>query len=141
MGSGLTVRARCERDCVIVTITGDVDIATAPLLRERLAKMAAAGTPVVVDLDRVSFIDAAGLGALVGAASQAAAHGTTVRVVCARPRIRRLFRLTDLDRSLRLARTLAEARQALAAKETTARNTPAGTLTAPADLRLHLPAV
>src|ERR1700761_3203244 len=82
MGSGLTVRARCERDCVIVTITGDVDIATAPLLRERLARMAAAGTPVVVDLDRVSFIDAAGLGALVGAASQAAAHGTTVRVVC-----------------------------------------------------------
>jgi anti-anti-sigma regulatory factor len=89
----------------------------------------------------VSFIDAAGLGALVAAASQAAAHGTTVRVVCSRPRIRRLFRLTDLDRSLRLARTLAEARQGLAAEETAARNTPAGTSEAPADLRFHLPAL
>ena len=140
-GSGLTIRARRAQGCVIATIAGEVDIATVALLRERLSTMTVAGSHVVVDLDRVSFIDAAGLGALVGAASQAAAHGGTLRVVCARPRIQRLFRLTDLDRHLRLASTLAEARQALTVEETPAGITPADASVIPADLRLHLPVV
>ena len=46
----------------------DVDIVTAPRLRARLAALAAAGRPVMVDLDQGRFIDAAGLGALAGAA-------------------------------------------------------------------------
>ena len=63
----------------------------------------------MADLDRVSFIDAAGLGALAGAARRAAAAGTSLRVVCARPRIRRLFRVAGLDQAMPSARTLDEA--------------------------------
>ncbi|HEX3192820.1 MAG TPA: STAS domain-containing protein [Streptosporangiaceae bacterium] len=44
-------------------------------MRERLFTLASAGRPLVADLDRVSFIDAAGLGVLAAAARQAAAHG------------------------------------------------------------------
>ena len=124
---------------MIAAITGDVDIATVAQLRERLSRMMVTGAPLIVDLDRVSFIDAAGLGVLAGAASQAAAHGATVRVVCARPRIRRLFRLTDLDRPLRLARTVAEALQAVTADKTIAIDTPPGSPAVPAGLGLHLP--
>jgi anti-anti-sigma factor len=75
---------------------------------------------VIADLDQVSFIDASGLGALVGAARRAAAHGTSLHVVCARAQTRQLFHLTGLDRQLHLARTLTEALQALTAPGTPA---------------------
>ena len=75
----------------------------------------ASGRPLVADLDRVSFIDSAGLSALVGAAKRAAACGGSLQVVCAQPRIRQLLRLTGLDRRIPLARTLDEALTARAA--------------------------
>ena len=103
------VRVRRESGYVVVTLAGEVDYGTVPGLRERLFALAATGRPLVADLDRVSFIDAAGLGALAGAARRAAAAGTSLRVVCARPRIRRLFRVTGLDEAIPLAGTLDEA--------------------------------
>jgi anti-sigma B factor antagonist len=90
-------------------MAGEVDYGIVPGLRERLFALAATGRPLVADLDRVSFIDAAGLGVLAGAARRAAAHGGSLRVVCARPQIRRLFGLTGLDRAMPLAGCLAEA--------------------------------
>ena len=52
---------------------------------------------------------------LVAAANRAAALGGSLHVVCARPQIRRLFRLTGLDRRLAPARTLDQALDALMA--------------------------
>ena len=43
----------------------------------------------------------------------AAEHGASLQVVCARQEIRRLFRLTGLDGTIPLSRTLAEALQIL----------------------------
>jgi anti-sigma B factor antagonist len=113
MDKALTIQARREPAYVVVTVAGEVDIATVARLRERLAALAAGGLPLVADLDQVSFIDATGLGALAGAARRAAAHGASLHVVCARPQTRRLFRVTGLDRQIPLARDLAEALRAL----------------------------
>jgi anti-anti-sigma regulatory factor len=55
------------------------------------------------------------LSVLVGAARRADAHGGSFRVVCARPRTRKLLALTGLDRGLALARTVEEAVAGLAA--------------------------
>jgi anti-sigma B factor antagonist len=63
----------------------------------------------------VSFIDAAGLGVLAAAARQAAANGASLRVVCARRRVRRLFGLTQLDQAVPVAASLAEVQQAAGA--------------------------
>lgn len=104
----LTVLVRHEPDYVLVTVAGEVDFASAAGLRERLFTLASAGRPLVADLDRVSFIDAAGLGVLAGAARQAAAQGTSLQVVCARRRVRRLFGLTQLDQTVPVAASLAE---------------------------------
>ena len=111
----VTVRVRHEPEYVLVTVAGEVDFATAGRLRERLFTLAATGRPLVADLDRVTFIDAAGLGVLAGAARQAAAHGASLRVVCARRQVRRLFSLTRLDQAVPLAASLAEAREAAGA--------------------------
>jgi anti-sigma B factor antagonist len=110
---GLTVEVRQEPGHMLATVAGEVDIATVPQLQERLAAPAAAGRPLIVDLDRVTFIDAAGLGVLARAASRAAAHGASLHVVCARHQVRRLFTITGLDRQIPLARTVTEACQNL----------------------------
>lgn len=111
----LTVLVRHEPDHVLVTVAGEVDFASAAGLRERLFTLASAGRPLVADLDRVSFIDAAGLGVLAGAARQAAAHGASLRVVCARHQVRRLFGLTQLDQAVPVVTSLAEVRVAAGA--------------------------
>jgi len=103
------VRVRREPDYVLITVTGEVDYASAAGLRERLFALADDGCPLVADLDRVSFIDAAGLGALAATARRAAARGASLHVVCARSRIRHLFGLTGLDRAVPVAERLAEA--------------------------------
>jgi|SRR6516225_5804936 len=113
MGKVLTIRTRREPGYVVVTVAGEIDIATVARLRERLSALAAGGLPLVADLDQVSFIDATGLGALAGAARRAADHGTSLHVVCDQPQTRRLFRVTGLDRQIPLARSLAEALGAL----------------------------
>jgi anti-sigma B factor antagonist len=115
MGEALTIGARHEPGFAIVTVGGEIDIATATRLREKLAELAASGCPLVADLDQVRFIDSAGLSVLVGTAKDAAAHGGSLYVVCAQPKIRQLFRLTGLDHRIPLARTLDEAREALGA--------------------------
>jgi anti-sigma B factor antagonist len=113
MAKAMTIRARREPGCVVVTIAGEVDIATVARLRARLSALVAPGIPLVADLDQVSFIDATGLGALAGAAREAAAQGVSMYVVCDRAQTRRLFRVTGLDRQIPLARDLAEVLQTL----------------------------
>jgi anti-anti-sigma factor len=114
-GEALTIQVRHEPGHAIVTIGGVLDIVSVGRLRERLFGLAATGQPLVADLEQVTFIDSAGLAALVGAAKRAAAHGASLLVVCSRPKTRQLFRLTGLDRQITLARTLEEALASLAA--------------------------
>jgi anti-anti-sigma factor len=114
MGEALTIQVRHEPGYAIAVVGGEIDIATVSRLRERLFELAASGHPVVVDLEQVSFIDSAGLAALVGTAKRATAHGGSLRVICARPQTRQLFRLTGLDEQIPLARTVEEALRPLA---------------------------
>jgi anti-sigma B factor antagonist len=116
MGEALIIEVRHEQGYAIVAPAGEIDIATVSRLREQLFELAASGRPLVADLDQVSFIDSAGLSVLVGTANRAAAHGGSLYAACARPKIRKLFRLTGLDRRIPLARTLDEAREALQAR-------------------------
>ena len=111
MGEALTIEVERGGGCAIVTAAGEIDIATVTRLRECLLELAASGRPLIADLDQVGFIDSAGLSALVGAAKRAAACGGSLQVVCARPKIREVFRLAGLNRRIPLARTLEEAWQ------------------------------
>ena len=111
MDDPLTIEVRHEQDYVIVTAMGEIDISTVSRMRECLFDLAASGHPLVANLDQVSFIDSVGLAMLVGTANRAAAHGSSLQVACAPPKIRQLLRLTGLDRRIALPRTMDEALQ------------------------------
>ena len=55
MGEALTIEARHERGYPIVTVAGEIDIATVARLQQRLFELAASGRPLVADLDRVKL--------------------------------------------------------------------------------------
>jgi len=114
------IRIRHEPKYVLITLAGEVDFAVVASLSERMFTLAASGRPIVADLDRVSFIDAAGLGVLAGTSRRAAAHGGSLHVVCARRQTRRLFRMTKLDRVIPLAGTITEALQLVFGLDATA---------------------
>ena len=97
-------------DACVVTIAGEVDIYTSPALKNALAAATADGcTLLVVDLDRVGFIDSSGLGVLVGALRRAREAGGDMRVVSGHETVGRILRITGLDRVFSLHATLDEA--------------------------------
>jgi membrane protein len=104
----ITVQVRQAPGYTAVTVAGEVDIATVPELRDRLATLTSRRA-VVIDLNHVTFIDAAGLGALAAAAGRALGCGGSLRVVCSQRHVRRLLAITGLDRQIPVARTLDDA--------------------------------
>lgn len=92
----------------VVSVSGEVDVATAPALRDRLASVAdgADGRPVVVDLSGVTFIDSTGLGVLIGARKRCEDDGCALRIVILEPRILKVFDITGLTELFSIHPTL-----------------------------------
>jgi anti-sigma B factor antagonist len=109
MEDALAIAVRSERGCVIAAVTGEIDIATVGELRERLFELAEGSQPLIVDLDQVTFIDSAGLGALVGTSRRAAERGGSLHAICSQPQTRKLLWLTGVDRRIPLQASLDEA--------------------------------
>lgn len=82
---------------VVVTIAGEIDMLTAPTLRERLGQaMGPRGTVVVVDASAVTFIDCAGLRELLAAHTRLAVSGRTLVVRSPSRPVAELLELTGL---------------------------------------------
>ncbi len=91
----------------VVHVYGELDVATAPQLRELLIDLVGDGANrLVLDLDGVDFLDSTGLGTIIGALKRARTHGGELRLVCAQSRITRLFEITGLDKAVPLLPTL-----------------------------------
>jgi len=94
----LSLATRSVSDRVVLEIGGEIDVYTAPRLRERLVEVVGAGdTHVVVDLGRVDFLDSTGLGVLVGAHRRLRAGGGSLNLVIPHERLLKIFRITGLD--------------------------------------------
>jgi anti-sigma B factor antagonist len=82
---------------VVLHVTGEIDMATAPALAEALqfgVRTAGSGTDLIADLTAVTFIDARGLAALLEAADTARSSGVVFQVTGCSPCMLRLLALT-----------------------------------------------
>jgi anti-sigma B factor antagonist len=94
----------------VVSVSGEVDVATAPILRDRLQELSAGGaSTVVIDLQEMTFLDSTGLGVLVGALKRCREGGGELRLVAAQPRILKLLDITGLMGVFPLHETVAAA--------------------------------
>ncbi len=94
----------------VLSVGGEVDVATAPRLRERLLTLVNDRSyRIVVDLTAVDFIDSTGLGVLIGALKRVRTHEGDLRLVCSEPRILKVFEITGLDQVFALRPTIESA--------------------------------
>ena len=83
----------------VLSVRGEVDVYTAPRLREKLVELVAQGTyRIVVDLEGVDFLDSTGLGVLVGGLKRVRTHEGDMTLVCTQQRILKVFEITGLTR-------------------------------------------
>lgn len=95
---------------VVVAVTGELDVATAPRLRGQMVEVATAGgLGVILDLTGVEFIDSTGLGVIVGSLKRLRGLGGDLRLVGADPGVRRVFEMTGLDTVMPLHSSLEDA--------------------------------
>ncbi len=106
----LEVTSRREGGRTVVTVTGEIDVYTAPDLRERLNGLVAEGRyDLVVDLSDLDFLDSTGLGVLVSALKRVRSHDGALRLVCHEDKILKVFRITGLTKVFPIHATLEQA--------------------------------
>ncbi len=94
----------------IVTVAGDVDLYSAPELRDRLgAIIDDDGRRMIIDLSEVTFLDSMALGVLLGAKNQLATVDGTLDLVVTAPELQRIFEITMLDQVFDLYPSRSEA--------------------------------
>ncbi len=97
MELGLDVREIGSR--AVVDVKGEIDVYTAPKLREKLIELVSEGSyDVVVNLEGVDFLDSTGLGVLVGALKRVKAHDGSLSLVCTQEKILKIFKITGLTK-------------------------------------------
>jgi anti-sigma B factor antagonist len=83
----------------VLAVKGEVDVYTAPRLREKLVELVSQGKhQIVVDLEAVDFLDSTGLGVLVGGLKRLRSHEGDLSLVCTHSRILKVFEITGLTK-------------------------------------------
>lgn len=93
----LSLETRDVAGRTVVVVGGEIDVYTAPKLRDRISELVAAGHyHLVVDMQAVEFLDSTGLGVLVGGLKKVRAHDGSLELVCNQDRLLKIFRITGL---------------------------------------------
>ena len=88
-----------EDGVAAIYLTGEVDLYTAPRLKEELVRAIDGGAKrVVIDLTDTAFIDSTTLGVLVGGLRRLRPQGGELALVITDRNIRKIFEITGLDR-------------------------------------------
>ena len=84
----------------VVVVRGEIDMATAPQLRELLNALVDSGTTaIVLDCQQLEFLDSSGIGVLVAARSRLG-DGGTLTMNSPPPHVRKVLELTGVDQHL-----------------------------------------
>jgi anti-sigma B factor antagonist len=95
---------------VILTVDGEVDLATAPQLHAKLTDLVDnTAVGVVVDLTPVAFMDSTGITVLLAGRKRAHARGHSIQLVCPEGPVLRVLRTTGVDTVVPVHSVLAEA--------------------------------
>jgi len=106
----LTLTTREADGKTIVAVGGEIDVYTAPKLRDKISELVATGAyDIVVDMHEVEFLDSTGLGVLVGGLKKVRAHDGSLRLVCNQDRLLKIFRITGLAKVFVIHETADEA--------------------------------
>ena len=106
----LSLKTRTQGPFQVIEVGGEVDVYTAPKLRESIVTAVDEGhNRLIVDVEQVDFLDSTGLGVLVGSLKRVRAEGGSLDIVCTHERILKIFDITGLDKVFGLHASVDEA--------------------------------
>ena len=88
--SEFRIEERRRDGTVVLTVHGELDLASADEVSARLAGLRAAGEPVLLDLDELDFMDSSGLRMVLNAAETSDATGWPFALTAGPEQVQRL---------------------------------------------------
>ena len=86
-----------DDDAYVVELGGEIDVYTSPKVKDAITELIDQGHyNLVINLEKVRYIDSTGLGVLIGGLKRVREHGGTVNLVCTNPQIKKIFDITGL---------------------------------------------
>lgn len=99
----LRLARRAFGDAVVVAVEGELDLFTAPFLRDEVRDaIKQDSNRLVLDLGGLSFMDSSGLSVLIEAWRLATGEGGGVSLAAPQPPVARILRTTGLDRRIKV---------------------------------------
>ena len=93
----LTLTTRQVDGHTVVAVGGEIDVYTAPKLRDKITELVNGGHhALIIDMEKVDFLDSTGLGVLVGGLKKVRAEDGSMSLICSQDRLLKIFRITGL---------------------------------------------
>jgi anti-sigma B factor antagonist len=108
-GGELAIRTEQADGWTVVSVAGEIDIATVSQLRPALESAVSGGAQVTADLSGVTFMDSTGLGVLIQALKHSQATGGDFRLVVTQPNVKKVLEITGLTELFSIHDSLADA--------------------------------
>jgi anti-sigma B factor antagonist len=109
---------KLSQDAYAISLSGEVDLYTAPEFKQQLLELVGRGAKdVVVDLTNTTFIDSTTLGVLVGGVKRLRPNGGQLSLVCSDRNITKIFEITGLDKVFPIYTTRSEAVEQIASAD------------------------
>jgi anti-sigma B factor antagonist len=86
-----------DPDEVCIQLTGELDIATVPVARDRFAELRRTGRHLVLDLRGLRFIDSTGLSLVLRLAAESTRDGWELSLIPGSSAVQRIFQLTGTE--------------------------------------------
>ncbi|WP_460770107.1 STAS domain-containing protein [Nocardiopsis nanhaiensis] len=94
----LKISSRSQDDLAVVTVGGEIDLYTAPQLRNELVETLEEGVRrLVIDMSRAEFCDSTGISVLLSAMKRSRDKGGDLELVAPKPAIMKVLQVTGLD--------------------------------------------
>jgi anti-sigma B factor antagonist len=99
MADNLILETGQHGDVTVIAVKGEVDLYSAPSLKERIADLVSGGkSQIAVDLSGVEFMDSTGLGVLIGGLKRCKEAGGSLSLVGPREPVIKVLSITGLDK-------------------------------------------
>jgi len=83
----------------VIELKGEIDLSTSPAFKETVYEIIESGKrDIIIDLDGLEFMDSTGLGVLVAALKKTSMEGGSIRLICSKRNILKVFTITGLDK-------------------------------------------
>ncbi|HWD08089.1 MAG TPA: STAS domain-containing protein [Actinomycetota bacterium] len=92
----------------VVRVSGELDIASSPALREELTEVAHGGRNVVLDMGDLAFMDSTGLSVIIAALKRLREHSLNLILCAPQPAVRRTLEICGLDNIITICPTEAD---------------------------------